>query len=187
MIQRKTQMGMLVLAALVAASYWANRGKKDGATQPIRGLDTQLDYALQDFEYQFFDLEGRPSASLVAPELSNHAASGISQVNHPVFIVIDRGISWEIVAESATVAADKEHILLSGDVWIRRPATDLGEPLNISTSELTIEVSPKIASSDRPVILMEGKDIMEAVGFRVNMMNNRFQLLDQVKLTYAVN
>ena len=187
MIQRKTQLGILVLAALVSVSYWASRGQKDVKQQPTPGLNTQLDFALQNFEYQFYDLDGMPTARLTAPDLSNHAETGISMVNKPVFDVVDHGVPWKIIAESAIVAADKEQIILSGDVWIRRPASELGGELNINTSELTYEVSPKIASSDRPVQLMQDNDVMEAVGFRVNMKNNRFQLLDRVKLTYAVN
>lgn len=187
MIQRKTQLGIFVLTALVAASYWASRGQKDTGTQPISGLDTRLDFALQEFEYQFFDIDGKPSALLTAPQLTNNAESGISEIQQPVFDVIDQGVPWRIVAESAIVAADKEYITLSGDVWIRRPASELGGELNINTSELIFELSNKIASSERPVQMMQDNDIMEAIGFRVNMKNNRFQLLDRVKLKYAVN
>ena len=43
------------------------------------------------------------------------------------------------------------------------------------------------AVSDRPVRVVDGRDIMEAVGFRVNMKDGTFQLLSRVKLTYAVN
>lgn len=187
MILRKTQMGIMVLTVLVAASYWASRDQDDSKREPIRGLNTQLDYALQDFEYQLYDLEGLPSVLLTAPGLSSHAATGISEISRPVFNFIEGGISWEIVAESATVTPDREHIFLNGDVRIRRPASDLGGLLRLSTSELTIDLGQKVVSSDRPVTLTEGNDFMEAVGFRVNMMNNRFQLLNQVKLTYAVN
>ena len=187
MIQRKTQLGIFVLAALVAASYWASRGQKDMGEQPTPGLDTRLDYALEEFEFRFFDTEGRPSARLTAPELANHAESGISEIRRPVFDVMDEGVPWKIIAESATVTADKETVTLSGNVWINRPASDLGGELNINTSELIFEMSPKIARSDRPVQLMQDDDIMEAIGFRVNMKNNRFQLMDRVKLKYAVN
>ena len=187
MTPRKTQTGILVLAALVAASYWANRGNKVATDGPTLGLDIQLDYALQDFEYRFYDVDGNPSVNLTAPKLANQATSGISEVSNPVFTIIDNGISWRIVAESAIVSADKENILLSGDVWITRPAFDTNEALNLNTSELTIEVTPKVASSERPIRLTEGNNIMEATGFRVNMTNNRYQLLNQAKLTYAVN
>lgn len=187
MIRRKTRLGILVLAALVAGTYWAGQSQKDTVQPPIAGLDTRLDYALQDFELKFFDTDGQPSGRLVAPTLENDSVSGVSEVQNPAFEVIHRGNLWNIVAESASVAADREHIVLKGDVWIRTSGSTGTQPMNINTSELLLEVTPRTASSDRPVRVTDGKDIMEAVGFRVNMTNNRFQLLNQVKLTYAVN
>ena len=48
-------------------------------------------------------------------------------------------------------------------------------------------MTPRTAVSDRPVRMVDGTDIMEAVGFRVNIKDNTFELLNRVKLTYAVN
>lgn len=187
MIRQKTRLGILVLATLVAGTYWAGRSQKDATQPPIAGLDTRLDYALQDFELKFYDLDGRPSGKLTAPTMTNDAVTGISEVSNPAFEVIHRGNHWDIVAETASVTPDREHVVLNGNVWMRRAGADGSPPMNINTSELKLEVTPRIASSERPVRVIDGNDIMEAVGFRVNMADNRFQLLNQVKLTYAVN
>ena len=182
MIRRKTRMGILLLAALVAASYWAGREQLDRQQAPSPGLDTQLDYALQDFELKFFDREGQLSIRLTAPELANHATSGVGEISKPVFNVVHGGNVWKIVAESAIVQADREHITLTGDVWMRRHQPDdtsmvEGGILDIHTSMLMLDVTPRIAFSDQPVRVVDGNDIMEAVGFRVNMINDKFQLL----------
>ena len=187
MIRRKTKTGILLLAVLAAASYWAGREGQDPQQAPSPGLDTQLDYALQDFELKFFDREGRQTIRLTAPVLANNAASGVGEISKPVFDVANDGKFWKIVAESATVQADREHITLSGDVWMHRRELNGAAILDIYTSELMLEVTPRIAFSDRPVRVVDGHDIMEAVGFRVNMNNDNFQLLDKVKLVYAVN
>jgi LPS export ABC transporter protein LptC len=186
-IRRKTHLGIRVLAVLAVASYWAGRSQQDGGQPPIAGLDTRLDYALQGFELKLYDIDGLPSARLTAPVMTSNASSGISVVKFPSFEVIHRENLWNIVAESATVSPDREHIVLSGDVWMRRAGTTGAGPMDIKTSELRLVVSPRTASSDKPVHMLDGNDIMEAVGFRVNMKDNRFQLLNRVKLTYAVN
>ena len=187
MIKRKTGAGILILTTLVIGSYWATGTQKEQQQAPIAGLDTRFDYALQDFEMKFYDIEGRPSVYLNAPALTNDAVSGESKVSKPAFEVIHHGNLWNIVAESATVAADHELIKLSGEVRMHRVATAQAGSLDINTSELTLEVTPKKANSDQAVRLVDGNDIMEAVGFRIDMIDNRLQLLDQVKLTYAVN
>lgn len=180
-------MGIALLAALAATSFWANRGTQDTAPPPIAGLDTRLDYALQSFELRMFDQQGVPSLRLLAPAMSNDAETGISTVQTPSIEVLQPDGTWNIDARAATVAADREHILMSGDVWMRRSGAGTQPALDLRTSELELEVTPRKASSDEPVRMVEGPHVMEAVGFRVNIMDNTFQLLNRVKLTYAIN
>lgn len=187
MIQSKTIKGMLLLSTLVAGSFWASSYRQETETSPIEGLDTQLDYALRDFELRYYDELGYPSLDMVAPMLANEADTGIGRITLPVFDIVHRGSRWKIGAESAIVDAARDHLVLSGDVRMRREAGTQGALLEISTSELQLDISPRVASSDRPVRVIEGNDTMEAVGFRVNMDTDTFQLLNRVKLTYAVN
>lgn len=187
MIQRKTVSGIMVLTVLVAASYWAGRSSSERSVNPITGLDTRLDYALQDFEMQFYDALGQPSAHLSAPRLSNDAESGVGKIVQPVFNIIHHGNVWQIIAESATVSADREQVLLQGDVHMKRDSDINQAPLDISTSEMLLKVPVRIASSDRRVHISEGNDTMEALGFTIDMTVDRFQLFDQVKLRYGIN
>lgn len=187
MIRRRTSAGILVLAVLVALSYWAGRIKSDRVTGPIAGLDTRLDYALRDFELQFYDTRGQPAARLTAPMLTNEAASGVGEITRPRLDVIDRGNVWEIVAQSATIGPEREEVLLNGDVRMRRTADQAGQDLQLSTSEMLLEITRRLASSDRQVHIQDGADTLQAVGFEVNLANNQFTLLDEVQLTYAVN
>ena len=175
------------MAALSVASYWAGRSQKDPVQLPIEGLDTHLDYALEDFEMRIFDPQGEPSVNLIAPGLTTDAASGVSNIENPAIEFIHDEELWNIVAKSATVGADREQILLTGDVWMRRAETTLAGTLDINTSEMTLAVTPRTAESDWPVRMVDSRDIMEAIGFRVDIKDNTFQLLNQVKITYAVN
>lgn len=187
MIRRKTGWGIFVLALLAAGSFWANRGQKEPGPPPIAGLDTRLDYALQAFELRMFDRDGAPSVRLLAPAMSSDAVTGISTVESPSIEVAHPNGDWRIVAEAATVAADREVIRMRGNVNLHRDATPAAPVLDIRTSELSLAVTPQTAHSDQAVRMVEGPHRMDAVGFRVNIRDNTFQLLNQVKVTYAIN
>lgn len=187
MIQRKTASGILILAALVAATWWAGRSTTERGGTPTPGLDTKLDYALQDFEMQFYDALGQPSAQLRAPRLANDAETGIGLITRPVFDITHSGNAWRIIAESATVSADREQVVLQGDVRMTGGAGAPADTVDISTSEMLLQVAKRVARSDRRVHIVQGADTMEALGFTVDMTVSRFQLFDQVKLRYAVN
>lgn len=187
MIRRKTAGGIVALAVLVILSYWAGRMSSERPQEPIAGLDTRLDYALRDFEIQFYDAQGAPSARLTAPELANQAATGIGEITQPEIDVVHHGNVWNIVAQFATVGSERERVLLSGDVVMRRRSSITGPPLNVHTSEMLLEVPRRLASSDQYVRIEDGTDTLRALGFEVNLATNHFTLLDEVQLTYAVN
>jgi LPS export ABC transporter protein LptC len=187
MIRRKTSTGILALAVLVALSYWTGRMNTSGVPGPIAGLDTRLDYALRDFELRFYDTQGQPAAHLTAPMLANQAATGIGEIFRPRFEVMHRGNVWNIVAQSATIGSDRQQVLLHGDVRMHRQATLPDRSLDMLTSELLLEVTQRLAGSDRSVRIQDGADTLRAVGFQVNLANDHFTLMDDVQLTYAVD
>ena len=187
MIPRKTRNGVILLAALTAFSFWLGRSGSDPRQEPISGLDTRLDYALHEFEARYFDAGGKQAVRLRAPTLSNDANSGIGVIENPSFEVVQDGNRWNIVAESATVTADREHIVLAGGVNMRRRDPVTAGWLEVNTSEITLDVLPRIARSDQPVVIQEGGNVLEAVGFRIDMNDNSFHLDDQVKGRYVLN
>jgi LPS export ABC transporter protein LptC len=187
MIRRRTSAGIVVLLALVALSYWLGRLRTDGPQRPIEGLNTQLDYALYDFELQVFDLDGQPSTRLIAPVLANQAATGIGKITQPEFHVTNRGNVWQIVAQSATVAPDRERVTLHGEVSLQRRLAAPGPAMDVYTSELLLELTRRVASTDRPVRIQDGSDTLRAVGFEFDLATNHFTLLEDVQLSYAVN
>lgn len=187
MIVSKTRNGIILLAVLTATVFWLGRSSQERSAPPITGLDTKLDYALRQFEARYFDADGRQAARMWAPILTNDAVSGVAVVENPRFEVMHEGSLWNIIAESATVAADRERILLAGKVNMRRMAPDSLEWLEVNTSEMTLEVTARVAHSDQPVVIMDDNSTMEAVGFSIDMRDDSFHLDDQVKGRYDIN
>jgi len=187
MISRKTQRGIFALVLLTSVSFWATREWRDDAAEPVTGLDPKLNYVLRDFELQVFDRNGKLTLNMQAPVLRNDPVLEIGTIENPLLVLQQQDISWELTADSAIITADKEHIDLSGSVYVQRLELLTGNHAEFNTSEVMVEVTPQTASTTQPVSLFDGRNHMDAVGLYLDMMNDTFQLKQQVEAIYAVD
>lgn len=186
MIQQRTAWGIVALSLLAASSYWLIRDAEQEEQTAIRGLDPRLDYALRNFEADYFDQQGQLAARVEAPLLTNDAATGVGRIERPRFEVVHAGALWTILSESATVTRDRERVLFAGAVSMVREEQTGTLPLQVRSSEVTLEVGPRIVRSENAVAIREGENILEATGFSLDLTQELFQLASDVRGQYAV-
>jgi LPS export ABC transporter protein LptC len=185
-IDRRTRRGILLLGLLAALTALLARPTSQPAAEPIEGLDTRLNYALRDFSGRLLNDQGQTSLRLEAPLMRNDAESGIGTVERPDIHIQQDGEEWYISAESAVIAADREVITLTGDVSVRRRNPSTGERVDIRTRELVLNVTPRTASTRSEVRIEQSGDWLHATGMNLDMINERYELLDSVRGHYAV-
>lgn len=187
MITRKTRRGIVALVILTAVSFWIGHGQDIDIMEPVSGLDPKLDYVLRDFDLQFYDENGQPTIKMQAPVLRNDPQLQLGTIEQPVIVLNQPGLVWKLVAESATVTADKEHVHLSGLVHVQRVDQATGDRVELNTRQVDIEVTPQIARSDQAVSIFDGFNQIDAIGFELDMKTESFKLKQQVKASYAIN
>jgi len=187
MISRNTQRGIMAMVLLTGVSFWAAREQHDDTLEPVAGLDPKLNYVLRNFELQVFDTNGKATLNMRAPVLSNDPVLGIGTVENPLLVLRQQDITWNMVADSATITADKEHVELFGKVYVQRLDLLTGKREELNTSEIKLEVVPQTASTTEAVSLYDGVNQIDAIGMYLDMMNDTIQLKQQVKAIYAVN
>ncbi len=187
MISRKTRRGIIALVLLTSVSFWASREQRDDAPEHVTGLDPKLNYVLRDFELQVFDANGKTTLNMQAPVLRNDPVLQIGTIENPRMVLQQQDITWNLAANSATITADKEHVELSGSVYLQRTELLTGNRVQLNTSEVKLEVTPQTASTIAPVSIFDGLNQIDAVGMYLDMTNDTFELKQQVKATYAVN
>jgi len=175
------------MVLLTGISFWVAREQHDETQEPVAGLDPKLNYVLRDFELQVFDANGKATLNMKAPVLSNDPVLEIATVEDPVLVLRQQDLTWNMVADSATITADKEHVELSGSVNVQRLELLTGKRVELNTSEVTLEVGPQTASTSEPVSMYDGLNQIDAIGMYLDMMNDTIQLKQQVKAIYAVN
>ena len=187
MITRKTQRGIAVLLVLTAFSFWVARQQETEIANPVAGIDPKLNYVLRDFELQFYDKDGQPTINMKAPLLRNDPELQIGTVEQPVIQLNQANATWNLTSDIARVTADKEHVWLSGQVYILRSDSGTGNWVKLNTREIEVDVTPQTASTDHPVEMFDGYNQLNAIGLDLDMKTNTFKLKKQVKATYAVN
>lgn len=186
MISPNTRNGIVVLALLTIAGLWLGRAQRTEEDAGFGDIDPQLDYALFDFELRVLDEQGQPRLKMRSPRLDSDARSGVGTVSSPVIEMQQPEAEWRIEARSATISADREHVWLSGAVEVERRARETALVSRLTTEQLGVDVTPRRARTNAPVTLVEGDDRISAIGMRLDMARNRFELLRQVEATYAI-
>lgn len=184
MIRRRTQQGIVLLALLTILSWLLSRESSEVAVRPVGKLDTRLNYALYDFEGRLLNEQGSINFEFQAPELRSDARSGVGTIENPELRILQGDEQWYIKAESAIISADQEHVSLSGDVYLAKENRVTSDLVEISTKDVNLNVTPRTAASDSAVTVTHVNDRLDATGFELDMIANRFALLKDVRAYY---
>lgn len=186
MIKRQTRRGIVLLTLLAVLSWILTRPGDEERLEPVTGLDTRLNYALHDFRGRLLNDEGQISLEIEAPLLRNDAATGVGTVEQPNIRIQQEHEEWYITAEFAVITSDREQVNLLGEVNLVRRNEITGELLDITTSDVLLNVTPRTASTDSGVEIRQAGDRLDATGMRLDMINDRVELLNEVQAHYEV-
>ncbi len=186
MISRSTRRGLILAAVLAAGSYILVQRQDAGMEAPTRGLDTRLDYALERFELRAYDERGQLAMRLWAPRLTNNADSNVGQIQQPRLEVSHEGFKWHIMADGGVISADQEQLFLTGKVQVRREGAKPSDRLEIDTSDVTLAINDRTASSTAALRVQDLASEAQGRGFFINMLSNEFQLDHDVRARFEL-
>ena len=86
----------------------------------------------------------------------------------------------------AVIASDREQVNLLGKVNLLRRNEITGDLLDIRTSDVLLHVTPRTASTEADVEIRQAGDRLDATGMRLDMINDRVELLNEVQAHYEV-
>lgn len=179
-----TRRGILALAVLAGLSWLVARRPQEAVIEPIGRPDAKLNYALYDFSGRILDETGAINIEIASPELRNDAESGIGTVESPRIHIREERDHWYIEAESAIISPDREQVMLTGEVSLLREDDISGQLLEIASSDIVLDVTPRTARTDAPVHIRQRGDRLDAVGMRLDMINETYELLNDVSARY---
>jgi LPS export ABC transporter protein LptC len=184
MIRRSTRRGIVLLALLAVLTWLLARQQGEPLISPVEKPDVRLNYALYDFNGRLLDEDGSVILQIDSPELRSMEESGIGAVESPEIRMQENEDHWYISAEHAIISADREHITLVGGVFLSRRNELTDQLLEISTSDVALDVTPRIATTDAEVRITQQTDWLQATGMRLDMVDERYELLNEVRAHY---
>jgi len=185
-IKRKTRHGIIFLTVLSIITWLLPKSSSDPVNEPPARLDTQLNYALWNFNGQLLDQQGNINLQISSPLLRKVAQSEVATIKSPQIRINQADQQWHITAESAIITADREYISLIGDVNMVRLNEISGETLRITTRDVMLRVTPRTASTESFVTIVQDGDRLDALGMNLDIINDNFELLNDVRAHYDI-
>ena len=187
MIKRKTRHGIFFLAVLSITIWLVPKNSSVPVDEPPERLDTRLNFSLRDFNGQLLDKQGNVKLQISSPLLRKVAQSEVGTIKSPSIRIKQDDEQWHITSESAIITADREYVSLIGDVNILRQNEISGEKLEIATRDVMLRVTPRTASTESFVTIVQYDDRLDALGMNLDMISNSFELLNDVRAHYDVH
>ena len=184
MIRSSTWQGIFGLAALATVSWLVSMSPSGQDQEQRTAVDTRLNYALRDFQSRMLDDQGKVKLEMSSPMLRKIAESEVGTIENPAINIQQENEMWYISAESAIITADREYVSLIGDVDLLRTHMITGETLEINTTDVMLRTTARTASTESPVTLIQSGDRIDAVGMNLDMINNSYELLENVRAYY---
>lgn len=113
-------LSALALAVLVTGNWWLNQAWQHDPPEP-QTVKQDIDYALGNFEAQFFDAEGTLTLDIAGPLLEHDAVTRQARIPDPRFVIDPTHQAWAGTAELALVERDSRRLTLQGNVRIDKP------------------------------------------------------------------
>lgn len=187
MISRRTRYGILALMTLaILTGVIARQIPVPVATGPVDRVDTRLNYAIYEFSGQLLNDDGSVNVEIDSPLLRSNARSGVSTVISPEIRLRQAEERWKISAESAIITADREFVSLQGNVLLNHRNRATGESTDIRTRDVLLHLTPKTAETDAAVSIRQAGSRLDAVGMRLDLAQETYELLEKVIAHYEL-
>ena len=179
-------LGLGVLLALAVLSSWF-----------LATLESTLDIAarsatappltMSNVQAMRMTAEGVREYTIATPTLVQLPDDGGTQLSLPRVDVYRDGTirDWLLRAEDGWIAPDNDLIRLQRTVTLVRPAVSGRQPVVITTRDVAIHPDLDLVEGAAPVRIQTPQAVVEAVGFRVFVQEDRLELLNDVRGSYV--
>jgi lipopolysaccharide export system protein LptC len=166
-LRKRYSLLIFLLVALTALVNWWQSDSDTAPSVERRDGHQFPDAYAKQLTITRYDAQGNPRHKLQTP-LMRHFPDDRAQIEQPRFWQYDTDDSpaWTLRGERALLNEGDETMLLSGEVFIDRAASDKSPPYHIATRDLTVQTKTAYAETSQPVRIESGDEWITAIGMQ---------------------
>lgn len=182
-----TYLPLLLMALLALATWWLVKNTPGVLQAPSRDAARQEpDYAMKRFMVQRFEPDGRLRVRLEGNELRHYPAGDRIEIDRvQVHAVAPDGRVTLATAQHAVSNGEAQQLELRGGVEVTG-ADATGAPVVIRSEFLQAELQRHVVSTDRPVQVQQGRNVVRAAGLIYDQTSNRLELKGPMRAVLQV-
>ena len=175
---------VLFLAALTLGLQYVVQGGY-GSSVPSTAKRHEPDAVIENFTVRRLGEQGKPQYTLSAPKMMHFPDDDSSEVLYPRIVhIAEDGGTVTATANRGKVTKDGEEAFLYENVLVVRSATPKQLELRARTEFLHVLSEERIARTDKPVIITQGRSILTGVGMELSKDTRIITLQSRVRGTY---
>lgn len=179
----------LILFVLGIGSWLTAYFFEEKQISDVIAVDHSPDYFSVGYAKKEMDQNGKLKSELFANKMTHYGDDETTELDRPVMVLHNLNTPpWVIKSEGGWLAADRNHLLLTGKVFISREETEDTRLFKINTSELKVTLSTSYAITAKWAELIDGSNRTEGIGMAATFVDPvKIKFLSHVKGRYEFN
>ncbi|RFC31271.1 MAG: lipopolysaccharide export system protein LptC [Candidatus Nitrotoga sp. MKT] len=178
--------GLPLLLLLLAAVYWLSQQLQPLPVIPDSSKRHAPDFIVNRFVATTLNEQGKPRFVMAAQQMLHYPDNDSTYLDAPKFTSFDTDHPPVYTyANNGMVSGKGDEIFLRDNVKIVSTASSTQREITFTTSYLHVIPDRGLAVTDQPVMMVDGRNIVRAVGMKFDNKARTVKLLAQVKSEYA--
>lgn len=178
--------GLPLLLLLLAAAYWLNQQVQPLPFTPDSNKRHDPDFIVNTFVATTLNEQGKPRFVMAAKKMLHYPDNDSTYLDAPKLTSFDSDHPpIHTYAINGMMSGKGDEIFLRDNVKIVRTASTTQREMTFITTYLHIIPDRGLAETDQPVTMIDGRNIVHAVGMKFDNKAHTVKLLAQVKSEYV--
>ncbi len=178
----KGPLSLIIFLFLAIIAWWSITEKHEEEQLQQAKSKSYVEIFMNEFEITTMNENGSPNYILNGSYLQRYNDSDETEVQKPVFNLLQKNGQWKISADNAIINDKNETIQLNNNVIMQQQ--NIEPAITIRTQRLLINTKTQIAQTQTQVNITQGESLLKAKGMIFNNLTSELELLSNVSGYY---